>query len=196
MQYGCMFGMSRAVNPHGRSVFLNEPPHMKNTKYHTVYLPCKPYIRKYILSRYGYPFVATNKTTFGSFVNLCLEKNIYTNEALYQPVLTKHYTEKLAINISNWQFVRIGFDFSPEKVIELNRFIEAMFEDHLCDFVSVKFGVVPDTRKELINAFAKMYNIEPEYDISMNALVKIEYRRRQEIEKAREQVAKAPELFA
>lgn len=153
---------------------------MRSAKYHNVYLPCKTYIRKYITSIYGDPVPAYNRSSLGCYINRCLEKKSYTNRMLTASFTDQYFTDKLTIQINPWQFAHIGFDFSAEKVKELNWFMENMFEEHL--FLYVDAHMTEHTeRKKLIDAFASQYGIVTEVDITLEALVKTEYRMRKKV---------------
>lgn len=158
---------------------------MKKATYHLVDLPCRPAIKKYITAVFGDPAFASNKTILGLQITASLSKERYTYRDFNEIFLRPIYTDKIQIRISHWQFENLGFDFSDEKIIELNQFMECLFEQHLCDWVSARM-VQGAERKSLIEEFCALHNISLDIedgDISLEALIKTEYRKRIHLEK-------------
>lgn len=157
---------------------------------YTVFLPCRPYIRKYVAAKFGYPVPAYNKSTIGNFLQICLEKERYTERAYTDSFIHQNFTAALCIQVSAFVWVNYGFDFSTAKIVEINQFLKAMFFEHLHDWVEARN--LPGTdRRYLIEEFAEMHGIELEEDISLDALVKKEYRIRRAILQRREKSLKA-----
>lgn len=168
---------------------------MKPVKHYNIELPCKPYVKKYITSVFGdhsvpgSPILASKKTILGLHIEASLSKERYTYPQEYRQFreffLEPIYTAKLLVRVSQWQFDHIGFSFSDEKIIELNQFMECLFEQHLCDWISARLtpGV---ERKSLLEEFAALHDISLDVedgDISIETLRKTEYRKRVHIEK-------------
>lgn len=157
---------------------------MKNVRYHCISLPIKSYIRKYAESVFGSPVKADHSTSLGCFINACLEKNVYSNRHLAENFIYKDVTDKLPILINSWQFNALGFDFSDDKVIQLNRFLENVFEEDLFRFC--QSYIDPSKRykgfREAIEKFCSRHKIELEIDVTFDAIKKIEYRKRKKIE--------------
>jgi len=167
---------------------------VRPVKYHLVDLPCKPAIKKYITAVFGSPVFASNKTIIGLQITASLSKERYTdrkkyiaesqeddsfNEFFLRPV----YTEKLQVRVSQWQFDRLGFDFSDEKIIELNQFMECLLEEHMCMWVSARMTPGAE-RKKLIEDFCALHNISLDIedgDIALETLIKTEYRKRKHL---------------
>jgi hypothetical protein len=157
-------------------------------KYFSVKLPCKPYIKRYCISLHGDPVPANNRTSLGCFASACLTKERYTNRSYTDSFIHKYYTENLRFQVSAWAWTRLGFDFPTAKVIELNQYLESRFEEHLHQWVDVRYREGKTERRRLIEEFAESYGIELEEDISLDALVKTEYRMRKAIERNRQKV--------
>ena len=161
-------------------------------KYYFTKLPCKPYIKKYIASFYGLPVPASNKTTLGCFVNSCLAKERYRAHYYGESFIYKNFTDYLVFQISGWAFMHIGFDFPKAKVIEINQFLEARFEEHMFLHCNTHYIAGQTERRKLIEAFAESHGIELEEDISLDALVKTERRMRNAIKRVNEEKQQQP----
>lgn len=162
-------------------------PQLKQPKYITVKLPCKPYIRKFVEALYGNPVRADHSTNLGCIINLTLEKTIYENRQFRNPV-HKDIRDSISVLINHWQFQRLGFDFSNENILVINRILENSFEESLYQFVRnhVKEGVRFKGYKEAIEQFADSYGIEIEEDISYEGLKKKEARFRNKVDSRKE----------
>lgn len=168
---------------------------IKPGKYFTVSMPCKPYIQKYAEVLFGNPVPAHNNSTIGCFVKACLEKNFYSSYTFTQSFIDAHYTGRLQMQISEWQFARVGHSLSTEKVKEINRFLENMFEEHMFMYVGVHHKDGETERKKVIDHFASMHNIATEVDITLEALVKTEYRQRKKVRRIVERQTPQLALF-
>jgi len=141
---------------------------------------------------FGSPVPACSKTILGLHIQSCLKKERYTDRSFRHIFLQNSFPDQLPIVINHWQFENLGFDFPDEKVIELNQFMECLFEQHLCDYVAAR--LLPGVeRKKLIEDFVKRHGIElkldaeDEGDISLEALIKTEYRKRRQMEQFAQQ---------
>jgi len=151
-------------------------------KYYLVKVPCKRYIRKFITSIFGDPVKADRSSSVGCFLNSILTKNTYESRNIGDVFDTKYMHDHIPFMINKFQFTHIGFDVPKDKVLELNRYLENMFEEMLYSYCHVRIDINPE-RKKLIEEFVRLYKIEVDEDISMDALVKMEYRFRKGIEK-------------
>jgi hypothetical protein len=155
----------------------------------TVTLRCKPYLAKFVHSVYGSPLAADSNSLLGSYIYLCLSKNMYENRHLYHHKRAIPQSS-IQIKISKWQFNSIGFHIPEDKAISINSFIEKTFTEHLYNwcFVHTKKEVRFKGYDDQIRSFAAHHNIvldDDNQDISFDALKKKEYRYRVNLEKNR-----------
>jgi hypothetical protein len=160
------------------------------TKYFTVTLPCKPYIKKYVGAVYGDPFRADHSTPLGCYINIALEKKNYENRNISNSFVYTGMNDKIAIQLNRWQFTGLGYSFSNESVKVINRFLEEQFEEDLYKHCylyvinNANFSQRNNGLKDAINMFCQLHNITtiPDIgetqDISMDGLVKKERRAR------------------
>lgn len=144
-------------------------------RHYLVYLPCKTYVRKYIEKAYGRPIKASLKHSLGAMINASLDKNIYQNRKISESFIHRDFSDRLSIHLNEWQWSRIGFSFPPEKIAQINVFLEGVLEQHLhiCCEEGVRNG---RERYACIEEFAARYGISFPEDISWEGLVKVEYR--------------------
>lgn len=153
----------------------------KNTRKHIIKMPCKRYIKKYIVGMYGNPIQVSIKNEIGLVVKLCLEKTICHN---FHP---KIYDDTISFSISHYDWENVGFTIRPDCIHVVNSFMENLFETHLFQYCSAgtKAG---KKRVHCIEDFADMFGIildsdvNETQDISFEGVKKIEFRYRQRLE--------------
>jgi hypothetical protein len=151
-------------------------------------IPTKSYIRKYIHSRYGYPVVLNNKTLFGTVMISLLEKKAYSSGArdIHKATFST-YRDKVEMVIPQSYIIKNihGLHISIDKAIVVNRYYENQFEEdlyHFCKYNLTKNGKHPGYDVAICQ-FAERHCIEFDVDITFEALKKMEYRFRKNLEK-------------
>jgi len=178
------------------------------SKYTSVSIPTKTYLRKFIHYKFGDAFFASGPHHIQKYLSNLLEKKVYN---YHFTALNTQYNDKLVIFISVSTFHKLGFDIKQENVIEFNNYIEELFDEELyrfcqdylkyhsvaqkaiTDFAS-HYNIVLTARqkKSLLresriedarNSFASKLGLIIEEDISAECLRKMEYRARKRREK-------------
>lgn len=164
--------------------------------YKYIKIPCKTHIRKFVKRKYGSPLLVDTQSLVGFFVFGLLGKEpyFYRNIDLSNDFLGKHYDDELILVISNHWFKNVGHSFSPEVLHALNRFLENQFLEQMYSYCEA-YGKIGRERKDAIRDFMDIYDILEEVDVSMEALVKAEYRLRKRLEKLEEKI-KERNLFS
>lgn len=147
-------------------------------------MPCKRYLAKFAHSLYGSPIPANSSSFIGLFIEFALTKNRYGSRS---PECFKHLDGHLQVQLSRWQFDRIGFDVAPEHALAVNSILDDLFCQHL--YIWVVRHTNPNVRysgtKEAMLSFADRHGIivdDDQEDISFEALKKKEYRTRMRLE--------------
>jgi hypothetical protein len=151
-------------------------------------IPTKSYIRKYIHRRYGYPVILNHKHLFGSVVLSYLQKKVYTSGAtsIHQATYST-YRDRVEMVIPQSYIIKNihGLNIPLEKAIVVNRYFENQFEEdlyHFCKYNLTKNGKHPGYDVAICQ-FADRHAIEFDVDITFEALKKMEYRFRKNLEK-------------
>lgn len=153
-----------------------------------VNIPTKSYLRKYLHKRYGYPVVINNRTLIGSVLVAFLKKKVYSDRSnatdLQNTFAT--LTDRLECVVSRDEvfYGNCGLHIEQEKVILINRYFAAQFEEDVhrfCQQHITNNGRHPGYDRAL-EKFADMYDIEFDVDITFEALKKMEYRYRKKLE--------------
>lgn len=154
-------------------------------KTYTVTLPVSPYIHDFITHLYGNPLSIDNKTFIGVFLIGVLEKS-FINDNLPEKdsdYRLSFFTEKILCRAPMSMKYDYGNLINRDKIIVINRLFEKMFEERLYFYVqnNIKKNARYPGYKEAIELFAKQYNINLYNTVSMDCLLKMEYRYRKEI---------------
>lgn len=143
-----------------------------------VAVPCKSYIRKYFASQLGDPIALNHTTDFGDTILTKLSGKPLIRISKQQfNVAFKDYNDQLKFRIPFDFFYRIQNNISSQHIFAINRFLQNVFEADLFVIVNIgaAFGV---QRRTAIEAFARKYGINLDEDISFDALIKNESRKR------------------
>jgi hypothetical protein len=155
----------------------------KRSKYFTVRILTKPYLKKYIHSLYGRTVIFSTSNQFGTIMMALLERPINIgvpkDKIKYK---IDQYTCELLIFCPIWFIVqnKYGFEISDNHMISLNKFIDQRFTEDLYKFCFIlnKCGV---SLEDAMEEFCKTHSIEIDEDITMDALKKKEYRYRKHL---------------
>ena len=153
-----------------------------------VTIPAKGYTRKFIHKRYGCPVPINNSTLVGVVVSNILEKKKVYNDISPVEAMEQRYqrlTDRIELVITAGKFFHMALSpvISKEKVIAINRFWEALFEEELHMFCQK--NIVPGRYSgydKALDKFADLYKIDFDVDITFDALKKMEYRFRKKLE--------------
>lgn len=149
----------------------------------TINIPTKPYLAKYISSRYGHPVLLNNNTLFGIVILSLLQKKVHN----HIPLRLKHlqfrtFTAEITC-LAKWSYMNdYGVDLTDDQIIQLNRAWDAQFDEEL--FFHVKRSIRTEGRykgyNEAIESFAEINGIIIGEDTTFECLKKTEYRFRKQ----------------
>jgi hypothetical protein len=153
---------------------------MSARSYFKLKLPVKPYILKYLTERFGSPMYIRLQDVIGLFIAAVLEKNVYPD---LNAVKAHNARLKLTTSIELWlprQWLlnyRYGTDIPEKKILFINNAIEQMFQRDLHLYYTYNINNYKN-KEFLFEAFCNQYNIIIDEDVTMDALIKMEYRYR------------------
>jgi hypothetical protein len=155
----------------------------KRSKYFTVKILTKAYLKKYIHSLYGRTVIFSTSNQFGTIMMALLERpNIQRESKEKIKIRLDEYKCELLIFCPIWfiQKNMYGFDISENHMISLNKFIDQRFTEDLYKFCFIlnKCGV---SLEDAMEEFCKTHSIEIDEDITLDALKKKEYRYRKHL---------------
>jgi len=140
----------------------------------SVVLPTKPFLKKYIETDYGSPAQFDSSDYYGMMIALALEKDVYHNKewSFIHKAFDK-FTVQLQILLPVRWFneYQYGTGINQKNAVFLNKLLEKKFEDEFANFAFC-YKMLGLERKNAIEDFCKRYNIELEYDINYDAMVK------------------------
>lgn len=152
--------------------------------FYTVTIPTKPHIKNFIACLYGDPVRITNTNSLGVFLVGVLSKKNFSVQA--KPGVKGRYlqqlTDKITCTAPLSKMAQYGYIMRGDHYIHLNRYFEAIFEEHL--YFWVKNRTDRSKRfcgsEEAIYSFMDAYNLHQ--TVKFETLLKIEYRFRKELE--------------
>lgn len=153
---------------------------------YSVSLPVKPYVLKYVQTVEGSPLNFTSSSMLCMIIRAYMENKNYTGlsqQQLNTAISTRSAVLQILIPVK--QMHRIGTTINPDGIILINRFLETCFEKALRKFIvdNIKEGGRYKGFKEAYYAFAEMYNIDMETDITYDGLKQMDFRFRKKSEK-------------
>lgn len=166
----------------------------------TVQIPVSPYIERFITSIYGQTIAINNNTTIGSFLIGVLQKR-YIDHKMTPVFLQQRmsfFTAKVTCIAPLHMMEEFGYILRPDQVVAINRHYEKVFEEHLYFYVQnriKKEGRYKGTR-QAIEQFAEDYKLPVYESITMDCLIKMEYRFRKKLQELSSPDLSAPKQSA
>ena len=139
---------------------------------YTVVIPCKPYVKKFLIDNYGNPVdIRKDKYLYKYFKNV-LDRKLYRNNSRYS--FKKYgkmiYREEVIFIINEETFERDGFSIHHNDIIDIN----SLFEGYIKKIISVfVFALISCGHKTIsaINEAQKLFNFS-EDDMSTDLILK------------------------
>lgn len=124
--------------------------------------------------------MADKNSALGIVCQSSLTKELYDNRHHLKDLVERGYTSTYTICINNWQFNGLGFDISPQAINNINRFLENYFQESLYIWCANRVDEFNRYAgyKSYIEDFAEYYELDLFEDITLDALLKMEYRMR------------------
>lgn len=158
---------------------------------YTVKIPTKPYLKKFVSKQYGLPFLIDYNSVFGMMLNTLLEKNNYRVLPLECRDKKLHsFTASIDIQKPSSYFLNYRNTLNPNSnsIILINRFLEILFTQELHHYCQK--NIQQNTRypgyQEAIQSYVQKMDIEIPEDITLDALIKAQYRYRKKLEEKSE----------
>lgn len=150
-------------------------------------IPCKTYVRKYIEAKNGGAIKLSYRSTLGSYVYVCLEKESSTWHRKTINLLQKRYellTDHITVLLPGTgdTLYRTGYRIPASKSLLINDFFEDLIIQEI-NFRCNTYERVGYSRNQAIEDFCDEYNIILDVDITQAALRKAEYRYRKDLKK-------------
>ncbi len=147
----------------------------------TFTVPVKTYIKKYLLGQFGDPLIINLDTDIGFLILTTITSRLEAKAC--KGLLDnwkKRYNDSISFKIPFHYFSLSKKQVSPTTYALLNRYFENKFKEDMCRYVDDRRGL---SDKKIIELFIQQYDIVLDEDISVDALLKSEYRLRQKITK-------------
>lgn len=153
------------------------------SKSYTVSLPVKPYILKYVQTVEGSTAIEFKGTSMLCIILRAFLLNQkqytgYTREKLKAAVSVRTAELKFVVPVNRMN--QVGTEIDPNGVVVMNRLLEEFFDRAFLKFMKDRTKKEGRYRgyKEAYYAFADLYNIEIEEDITFDGLKKMDQRLR------------------
>jgi hypothetical protein len=103
----------------------------------TVSIPCKPYIRKYLVRNFGQEVNFRNDPCLYHFFIRLLHRNLKTQD---HRVDLSYYRSKVLVTFTHDVFKRIGYIMSKSDMVSFNNFVEAYIKMQLIIKIDTHLG--------------------------------------------------------
>lgn len=149
------------------------------SQFYAICLPVKPHIKKYVQAIEGSTIEWKSNSMLCMIIRAYLENKGYTGrskEELNTAINSR--TDTLQISVPVKKMHVVGVHIRPDNIMLINRYLEDCFERSLHQFIqqSIKSNVRYQGFNKAYEAFATLYNIQLEEDISLDGIKKIDYR--------------------
>ncbi len=137
---------------------------------YSILVPCKTYISKYFSGQYGDLISLDHKSDFGDTILTKLSARPITRINRQKIGMAyQYYDSTLKFKLPIDFFYRIETDISEQKVVNINRYLENIFDSTLLTAIAMAtfFGVEKRTATE---AFLSKYNILIDEDITHDCI--------------------------
>lgn len=104
---------------------------------HIVKVPCKPYVKKFLISSYGNPVNVKKDKHIYKYLQKVLERKLHRNNgrASFKQYGKMIYHEEVELVINKDTFKHNGFDLHREDVTDLNAIFEGHIKKIICVFI-------------------------------------------------------------
>lgn len=145
------------------------------TKYFTVFVPVKPYVKRFIETHFGLPANFIPHSEEYKLVQKCLcDPTTRYDNKLEMKMCT--YTETVEILVSQDIFYRFGWEFTRSDTVIFGKYFERQIKFYMINYISIYIGLGL-TIKEAVKQFQEFYQMEEQY-WSFESISKHYYRHR------------------
>lgn len=152
--------------------------------HYSVSLPIKPYIKKYVHTIEGSPIRFDSNSMLCMIIRAYLQskaKSGRSRQELTSAVSIRRERLEIQVLKTKKNVSVIGHFISEDNIVLINRYLEELFEQELHRFINQYIQSAEGRYKgykAAYFAFAELYNIVLEEDITFDGLKKLEYRNR------------------
>jgi hypothetical protein len=137
---------------------------------HTLTIPAKSYVRKFLLSKGQLPVPLTLNTTAGIFLYHILRQQ--EHQTRYDDIVQRRYTEEIEIEISERYLFKAGVrNVTSFATVCINQFFENEMKKEFWEYISLRVNMLGMQQKTAIYSFMAEHMIT-EDDISYWGLKK------------------------
>lgn len=161
----------------------------QRVKYFRIGIKVEPYVKKYVESIYGEFMVISMKNPASMVIyGFLTKKNMSVLPEKQENIDSKSVklTSSIYIGIQRKDTYRHGIYVNPKAHFMINRFFAQRITENI-HILANSYQSIGKTRVEAIENFCKLYNIEIDEDVSMDALKKNDYRFGENIKEIQEQ---------
>lgn len=119
----------------------------------TIKIPCKIYVKKYLIARYGIKHTITRNSFLGLFVTEFLTKDFDPKQKY------KAYDAEYEIEITEWMFKNIGHSVSVKALEAIGNSFYLIFREDLFEYVQLQLKKGTNA-SNAIKEFLKNYDIK------------------------------------
>lgn len=134
---------------------------MKDSLKFLVFIPVKPYVKRYLEINYGNPVSFCDDPKHQSFLVSLLRKPNEHRRKLYEDYDLSKFAEEVEVKISKDDFMRYGFELSKTSIIAFGKYFEDIVKFKARNYIELKRGFRP--LKDSISDFQQMFGMEEEY---------------------------------
>lgn len=124
----------------------------------TVTIPCKPYVRHFLVTKYGDPVNLTSERQLNNFFRRMLKKPCARHDKYYQDLLQypgTYYSCKMEVVVSESDFYRYGWELTKTDVVAFNGEIEGRVKMLMRNSVELFENMM--SQKEAIFRFQEIF---------------------------------------
>jgi hypothetical protein len=133
---------------------------MKDSLRFSVFIPVKPYVKRYLEINYGNPVTFRDEPKHQAFVCRLLKKPNQRSDAMYSDTLVK-FTDEVEVKISKDDFMRHGFEMSKTSIVAFGKYFEDLAKFKARNYIELKRGF--RQLKDSITDFQQLFGMEEEY---------------------------------
>ena len=133
---------------------------MKNDLKFLVFIPVKPYVKRYLEINYGNPVNFRDDPKHQAFLVSLLQKPNKRRENMYDCDMVK-LTEEVEVKISRDDFMRHGFELSKTSIVAFGKYFEDIAKFKARNYIELKRGF--KQLKDSITDFQQLFGMEEEY---------------------------------
>ena len=134
---------------------------MKDSLKFSVFIPVKPYVKRYLEINYGNPVSFRDDPKHQQFVVSLLRKPNNHHRSKYSDCDMVKLTDEVEVKISKDDFMRYGFEMSKTSIVAFGKYFEDLAKFKARNYIELKRGF--RQLKDSITDFQQLFGMEEEY---------------------------------